>query len=117
MRAWILPEPVGINALQMTDLPEPSPGAEEAVIELDFAALNPADRYLAEKQYPAKPVWPHVLGRDGLGTVIAVGSGVTDVKVGDRRVILRSEIGVTRQGTFAERVAVPVASLATWPAR
>lgn len=116
MRAWILPEPVGIDALQLVDLPEPSPDAGEAVLELDFAALNPADRYLAEKLYPAKPSWPHVLGRDGLGTVVAVGPGVTEVKVGDRRVILRSEIGVSRQGTFAQRVAVPVASLATWPA-
>ena len=28
------------------------------------------DRYLAERQYPAKPPLPHTLGRDGMGTVV-----------------------------------------------
>lgn len=116
MKAWILPEPTGIDALQLVDVPEPLPEAGEAVIELDFASLNPADRYLAENAYAAKPNWPHILGRDGIGTVVAVGKGVTDLKVGDRRVILRSQVGVNRPGTFAQRVAVPVESLATWPA-
>lgn len=115
MKAWILPEPIGIDALRLADVPEPSAGEGEAVLRVEYASLNPADRYLAEKQYPAKPVWPHILGRDGIGVIEQVGPGVEELKVGDRRVILRSQIGVTRAGTFAERVAVPVESLATWP--
>jgi NADPH2:quinone reductase len=77
------------------------------VLKVEFASLNPADRYLAEGQYPARPPLPHILGRDGMGTVIEVGPGVNGVKIGDRRVILRGEAGVTKPGTFAQRVAVP----------
>jgi NADPH:quinone reductase len=72
-----------------------------------FAALNPADRNLAMGQYPAKPAFPHILGRDGVGTVSAVGEGVRGISVGDTRLILRSEVGVSKPGTLAERVAVP----------
>lgn len=86
------------------------------VLQTHFAALNPADAYLAERQYPAKPRLPHILGRDGLGTVVAVGPEVTGVSVGDRRLILRGEVGVERPGTFAERVAVPAHSLVEVPA-
>ena len=86
--------------------PEPQPG--EAILEVGYAALNPADRYLAERQYPVKPPLPHILGRDGVGRVLQVGSGVNDVRVGDKRVILRGDVGGSRWGTFAERVAVPV---------
>jgi len=85
-------------------------------VEIDFAALNPADRYLAEGQYPAKPALPHILGRDGIGTVVAVGADVSGVRVGDRRVILRGVVGVEKPGTFAERVAVPVQNLVEVPA-
>jgi NADPH2:quinone reductase len=58
---------------------------------------------------------PHVLGRDGIGTVTAVGPGVTAFKIGDRAVVLRSEIGVNRPGLFAEQAAVPVESLVKAP--
>jgi NADPH2:quinone reductase len=83
---------------------------------MHYASLNPADRYLAERQYPAKPALPHILGRDGMGTVESIGSGVTGLKPGDRRAVLRGEVGVNRWGTFAERVAVPVDNLVEIPA-
>ena len=95
----------------MADLPDPAPQEHEAVLELRYAALNPADRYLAEGQYPAKPPLPHILGRDGIGTVVQVGVGASDVRVGDRRIILRGDVGVKRAGTFAQRVSVPEANL------
>ena len=78
-------------------------------------ALNPADRYLAENQYPARPPLPHVLGRDAVGEVIAVGPGVNAHRIGDIRVVLRGDTGVSRHGTFAERVAVASDSLVPVP--
>src|SRR5881227_3174633 len=116
MKAWLLDQLNGIEHLRLADLPNPVPEAGEAIVQLHYAALNPADRYLAEGQYPARPPLPHVLGRDGMGTVIAIGPGVDDLKPGDRRLILRGEVGVTRAGTFAEQVAVPAESLAQIPA-
>jgi len=116
MKAWLLDSiGGGVGTLRIADFPDPQPAAGEAVLSISLAALNPADRYLAEGQYPAKPELPHILGRDGIGTVLAVGPGVAGVKVGDRRIIVRSEIGVNRRGTLAEKVAVPVASLVPVP--
>jgi NADPH2:quinone reductase len=104
-----------MDHLRLGEAPEPAPGPGDVVLRVEYAALNPADRYLALGQYPAKPALPHILGRDGIGTVEAVGQGVLDVRVGDRRLLLRSDIGVSRPGTFAQRVAVPVESLVEPP--
>ena len=115
MKAWLLRDLTGIDALELTDVPEPVAQSGEVILQLHFAALNPADRYLAERQYPAKPALPHILGRDGVGTIAQLGPGVSGVRVGERRSILRGDIGVNRAGTFAERVAVPVESLVESP--
>ena len=117
MKAWLLESIGSLDHLRLGEAPDPTPGVGEAVLEVEFASLNPADRFLAEGQYPARPPLPHVLGRDAIGVVSAVGQGVEGVQVGDRRLVLRTEVGVTRRGTFAERVAVPVVSLVEPPAR
>ena len=106
----------GIGGLRLADVPNPDPQPNEVILQVQYAALNPADRYLAENLYPAKPKLPHILGRDGMGTVVEVGSAVKDVRVGDRRAIVRGEVGVNRQGTFAQRVAVPVQDVVEIPA-
>jgi NADPH2:quinone reductase len=84
-------------------------------LDVEFAALNPADRYLSEGQYPARPPLPHVLGRDAVGVVSAVGAGVADVRVGDVKVLLRGEAGVSKWGTFAQKVAAPADHLVDVP--
>ncbi|MFN4242789.1 MAG: zinc-binding alcohol dehydrogenase family protein [Tepidisphaerales bacterium] len=116
MRAWLIDGFEGIGGLRLGELPEPVAGPGEAVLTMRYASLNPADRYLAEGLYPATPPLPHVLGRDGVGVVTAVGEGVQGVRVGETRVVLRGEAGVTRAGTFAERVAVPAEVLVDVPA-
>jgi NADPH2:quinone reductase len=115
MRAWLLDELNGIEHLRLTEVPEPALRPGEAIVEVQYAALNPADRYLAERQYPAKPTLPHILGRDGVGQVIHVDSNAKDVRVGDKRAILRGEVGVNRWGTFAQRVSVPLDNLVETP--
>jgi NADPH2:quinone reductase len=117
MKAWLLDSVGSLDNLRLGDITDPVPGPGEALLEVEYAALNPADRYLAEGQYPARPAFPHILGRDAIGTVSAVGPGVTTVKPGERRLLLRSEIGVNRPGTFAQRACVPVESLVAPPPR
>jgi NADPH2:quinone reductase len=56
-----------------------------------------------------------VLGRDGLGAVAQLGSGVTGLEIGSRHAILRGDVGGNRWGTFAKKVAVPVNSLVEVP--
>jgi NADPH2:quinone reductase len=115
MKAWLIDELTGIKNLRLTEVPDPHPGPDEVVLEVEYAGLNPADRYLAERQYPARPTLPHILGRDGLGTVIETGANVSDVRVGDRRAILRGPTGGDKPGTFAERVVVPAQNLIAIP--
>src|SRR5437773_1967611 len=115
MKAWLLDAFDGLSRMRLTDAPDPAPAPGEAVLRVLFAGLNPADRYLAEGQYPAKPPLPHILGRDGIGIVEQLGEGVTQFRLGQKGTIVRSEIGVSRAGTFAEKVAVPVESLVQPP--
>jgi NADPH2:quinone reductase len=115
MKAWIIERFEGIDKLRFTDVSDPQPAAGEVVLRLHFAALNPADRYLAQGEYPAKPPLPHILGRDGSGEILQIGSGVQGHAVGQKRAILRGDMGVSRAGTFAELVSVPVESLIEIP--
>lgn len=115
MKAWLLKDQKGVASMKIGDAFEPHAIAGEAVVEIYYAALNPADRYLAEGMYPAKPTLPHILGRDGVGKVIAVGPGIAGAKVGDAVMILRGETGVSRPGTLAEKVAVNVENLVPIP--
>lgn len=115
MRAWLLEGLGGLKKLKLGEIADPVAGEGEVLLRVKYAALNPADRYLAEGQYPARPPMPHILGRDGVGEVIGVGDGVPGWSVGDSALILRSEIGVSRPGTLAEKVAVAAESLARVP--
>ena len=101
----------GIEKLRLDDAPDPEAGAGQVVLRLKFAALNPADAFLASALYPAKPSFPHVLGRDGVGEVVSTGVGVTNVRVGEMVGILRCDAGVNTWGTLAEKVAVPAESV------
>lgn len=115
MRAWLLDKIGDFDSIHLRDVPDPTPGPDEALLELDYAALNPADKYLAIGQYPAKPPLPHVLGRDGIGTIAHLAGPHPRWKVGHRGAILRGEVGVSRWGTFAEKVAVPIENLIPIP--
>ncbi|QOV90032.1 quinone oxidoreductase family protein [Humisphaera borealis] len=116
MKAWLIDDTKsGIEQLRIGTVMDPEPGSGEVVVKVHYASLNPADRYLSMGQYPAKPSLPHILGRDGVGEVVAVATDVKSLKVGDRVLLLRSEIGVSKPGTFAELVSVPVESLAPVP--
>jgi NADPH2:quinone reductase len=115
MRAWLMDTYEGFEKLRLDEVPDPQPGPGQVVIRTLYAALNPADAFLALAQYPAKPSLPHVLGRDGVGEVVALGEGVENVKTGDIVGILRGDTGVESWGTLAEKTAVDSAELIPVP--
>jgi len=115
MQAWIIERLDGIDKARLTEVADPVPATGEVLLRVNYAALNPADRYLAEGQYPAKPPFPHILGRDGSGVIAVCGTGVQGHAIGQKRAILRGDMGVSRWGTFAELVAVPAESLIEIP--
>src|SRR5580704_5588420 len=116
MRAWFMDSYNGVENLRLGETPDPEPGPDQVSVRVRFAALNPADAFLAQAQYPAKPALPHILGRDGVGEVVAVGPGVSNVKAGDTVGILRCDCGVEAWGTLAEKVLVDARSIAPPPA-
>ena len=115
MRAWLMDSYEGVDSLRFGEVADPQPGSAEVLLRVKFAALNPADAFLAQAMYPAKPSLPHILGRDGVGDVVAVGPGVKNVRVGETVGLLRCKVGVEEWGTLAEKVVVPVESVTRVP--
>src|SRR5215510_7125317 len=104
MRAWLMDSAAGVEALRLGELADPQPGPSQVLLNLRVAALN-----------PAKPPLPHILGRDGVGDVLAVGPGVNKVGAGETVGILRCDVGVEMWGTLAEKVIVPMDCLTRIP--
>jgi len=115
MRAWLMDSYDGVEKLRLGEVPDPEPGPGQVLLKLKFAALNPADAFLSQGMYPAKPALPHILGRDGVGDVVKAGPGVTGFNQGSTVGILRCDAGVSVWGTLADMVVVPAASLAPIP--
>lgn len=86
MRAWMLPEGSdGIDKLYMTELPDPVAGAGEVLIAPKAWSINYRDFAVAAGKYFGGALkQPSIPLSDGAGEVVAVGEGVTSVKVGDR---------------------------------
>jgi NADPH:quinone reductase-like Zn-dependent oxidoreductase len=120
----------GINQLAIAEVPEPQPGPDELLVAVRAAALNHRDVWIKSGQY-AGLKWPCIPGSDGAGEVISVGRGVDPGWEG-REVIINPSfnwgdspraqgprfmiLGLPRDGTLAERIAVPVVQVAAKPA-
>lgn len=115
MRAWLLNSYEGVEKLSLGEVEDPRPGPDDVLLKIRFAALNPADTYLAKGMYPAKPSLPHILGRDGVGDVVEVGSNVSTVRVGETLGVLRGDAGVEAWGTLAEKAVVPATNVVPMP--
>lgn len=119
-----------VNQLAVTEVPAPSPAAGEAVVSLRAAALNHRDVWIKLGQY-AGLKFPCIPGSDGAGVVTAVGAGGDAAWIG-REVVINpgsgwgaderaqgagfAILGLPRDGTLAEKIAVPVSQLTPKPA-
>jgi NADPH:quinone reductase len=78
----------GIDTMKVRTLPAPKVGPDEVLIHVEAAGVGVWDPFEREggfaKEYGIKPEFPHVLGSDGAGTVVAVGDRVDRFKEGDR---------------------------------
>jgi zinc-binding alcohol dehydrogenase/oxidoreductase len=119
-----------VGRIALAEVPDPAPAAGEAVVDLRAAALNHRDVWIKLGQY-AGLRFPCIPGSDGAGIVRSVGPGVDPTWVGREVVICPgidwgaseaaqsaafSILGLPRDGTLAERVAVPAAQLSPKPA-
>ncbi|HYP18316.1 MAG TPA: zinc-binding dehydrogenase [Opitutus sp.] len=119
----------GINQLEIADLPAPEPRPGEVVVEIRAAALNHRDVWIKAGQY-AGLKFPCIPGSDGAGVITRVGYGVEAEWLG-REVVINpsfdfgtneraqgtgfSILGLPRDGTLAEQVAVPLEQVSVKP--
>jgi NADPH2:quinone reductase len=115
MRAVLTDPPGGLAATRLTDVPEPAPGENDVVIEIHAAALNPADRFLIDGQYPGGPKPPMIVGRDAAGVIVQA-DRAGKFAVGDKVLVLQSSLTDLSKGTLCERQRFPAASVARMPA-
>jgi NADPH:quinone reductase-like Zn-dependent oxidoreductase len=108
------------DVLRVDDvLARPTARKGDILVKLSYASLNPIDfhmrggygRQIMERK--RKPVWPLVLGRDGVGEVVEVGAEVEGFSTGD---VIVFAIGPEDQGSCAEYCRVPATAAALVPA-
>ena len=99
----------GPEVLKLVDVELGAPGPGQAQVRHHAIGLNFIDTYVRSGLY-AVPSLPSMLGTEGAGEVIAVGEGVTEVKVGDRVAYAGGP-----QGAYSEARNMPAARLVKLP--
>ena len=107
MKAIQIKQLGGPEVLQVVDLPVPEPRENEALVKVAVSGVNFIDTYQREGRY--KLPLPFIAGQEGSGTVSALGSKVSNLKVGDR--VAWTNV----QGSYAEFQAVPADRLVPIP--
>src|SRR5215469_4462448 len=121
---------------ELRELPDPPPGPDEVVVQVQSCGLNHLDLWLEEAGLPIAVQLPRTPGGEIAGKIIELGTDVKDWKTGDAVAVqsnifcgecefcrngeeslcLRGEIlGVQRDGGFAEKVVVPARALVRLP--
>jgi NADPH2:quinone reductase len=114
MRAVIVEEPGGPQALAVVDRPTPSPAADEVLVEVHATSVNGADLLQRQGRYPPPAGATDVLGLEAAGEVVAVGADVTHVAVGDRVCGLLPGGGYAEYAVLPERLALRLPDALDW---
>lgn len=109
MRAVVVSEPGGVEALEVVDVEVPRPGPGEVLVRVTAAGVNRADLMQRRGFYDPPPGATSVLGLEASGDVVELGEGVTELTVGEHVVALLAG------GGYAEYVAVPAGQVAVAP--
>lgn len=131
MRAVVISAP---GQVEVATVPDPTPEPRQVVVAVEGCGICGTDLHILEGEFA--PTLPVVPGHEFAGTVVALGSDVTELAVGDRVAVDPSlychechycrigrgnlcerwnAIGVTRSGGAAEYCAAPVANCVKLP--
>ncbi|NME77973.1 zinc-binding dehydrogenase [Rhodococcus sp. 105337] len=117
MRAWQFEgsgKPIALN-----EVPEPTPGAGEVVIDVKAAGLCHSDIMYMEVGEGTMPFLPMTQGHENAGVISAVGDGVEGWKVGDVVGVcssgVRPPLGMFTPGGFADKLVADALDLARVP--
>jgi putative PIG3 family NAD(P)H quinone oxidoreductase len=100
MYAVTITEPGGPETLAWTEVPDPTVGPDDVLIDIAASAINRADLMQRAGHYPPPPGAPPYPGLECAGTVAQVGENVTALAAGDQVAALLGG------GGYAEKVAV-----------
>ncbi|WP_026326017.1 zinc-dependent alcohol dehydrogenase family protein [Sphingomonas sp. Mn802worker] len=131
MKAFVIGEQDGVQALRETTRPDPEPAFGQVILAPRLVSLNNRDLQIIRGSYGAKKPADRIPVSEGVGEIVAVGEGVSGFAPGDRVIAphfvnwtsgdfgyhaFGHDLGVTHDGWLAERVAVPAAALVRVPA-
>ncbi|MEC9454719.1 MAG: zinc-dependent alcohol dehydrogenase family protein [Pseudomonadota bacterium] len=115
----------GPEVLKIYDEPLQEPGDGEVRLKVEAMGLNRAEIMFRDGKYAADPVFPSRIGIEGSGTIDAIGSGVSDFKIGDKVAAIPflswdkwgnwTAESVMRYGIYGESAVVPAYSVAHNP--
>src|SRR3954462_14164811 len=111
MKAVYIEQFGGPEVVKYGDLPDPSAGPGQIVVDTFAARVNGADWKVRAGHY-GKATFPLALGRDFSGVVSAVGKGVADLRVGDE---VFGVLEAGREGDYAEKIAIGAAIVGEKP--
>jgi len=103
MRAVEITKPGGPDVLQIGERPVPQAGHGQVVLKVAYAGVNRPDALQRAGAYDPPPDASDLPGLEASGEVVALGDGVSEVKLGDRVCALLPG------GGYAEYVATPAA--------
>jgi putative PIG3 family NAD(P)H quinone oxidoreductase len=110
VRAVVITEPGGPEALAWRNAPDPEPMPGQVVIDIAAAAVNRADLLQRQGHYRPPPGASEIPGLECAGVISELGDGVAGWQVGDEVCALLAG------GGYAERVAAPAGQLLPVPA-
>ena len=128
MKAVELTGTEGFKSLRLANVPKPTPGAAEVLIEVKAAGLNYAEIEQTRGKYPVFKPLPFVMGFEASGIVSEVGSEVKTWRVGDRVAAIVSSGGYAEYAvadasaalaisdgiSFAEATAITIQGLSAY---
>ncbi|WP_057937818.1 zinc-dependent alcohol dehydrogenase family protein [Algoriphagus resistens] len=118
----------GLENIHVENIEVPTLSAGQVLVKVQAVSLNRLDLMIAQGAF--RTSLPHTLGSDATGEVVAIGSGVTHLTVGDRVVThfiqdwqagqlqdsyLKNRLGTDVQGVFSEYVALAERALVKVP--
>jgi NADPH:quinone reductase len=98
-----------VDDLQLADVPSPTPGPGQLVIDVKATGVNYADSIMVAGRYQTRPPLPFSPGLETAGIVTRCGDGVTRFKPGDRVMAILAYGGFAEQAVAdeAETSAIP----------
>ena len=130
MKAYQIRGQFGLHHLELAELPDPQPAIGEVVVRVRAVSLNYRDFLMVQGLYNPRQKLPLIPCSDGAGEIVAIGPGVTELKVGDRvvsvfasgwqsgeptRAKVSTTLGGPVDGMLAELRCLPVAAVAPAP--